>query len=628
MKCPPIPRHEKDRLAALDSYNLAGEGTVAGLTPLVEMALRIFNVPMAAVNMIGADSVFFAASAGFGDDVDKRREVSFCAHTILQGATMVVPDATHDDRFHDNPLVSGSTNIRFYAGAPLLSVDGHAIGVLCILDTVPYDGFGAEDCVRLTDLAHMVMDRLEIRRLARVASQGGPAAPHRAVGPEQLAHLAQIDALTGLPNRRQFYRAVEAALLTGRSCGLMMMDVDGFKDINNILGPAAGDDVLKAIGQSLLAGTSGGGTVARVGGDEFAVLAVGLTAASAEPFARHLLDRISDLAPTGHEHSRIDASCGIALFPGDAQEAVELIGDADLALHAAKTRGGGSVALYSPALRSEALNRRLSSIDLNRALANGEFLLFYQPQVRLSDGAVIGAEALIRWLHPSRGLLAPAAFLPALEACTLAPQVGRWVIAEGCAQAARWRRQGAADFRVAVNLFAAQLRTGDLPGQVEEALGRHGLPPEALELEITENIVLSGHSTAVDALSRLRQMGVRIAFDDFGTGYASLSMLTRCPVTCIKIDRSFVNSMLWAPREAAVIAAILEMGRALDMDVIAEGIETEDERAYLADRHCPEGQGYLFGRPVPAMEFETRLRQSGLFVPPVTMVQRESGRPH
>lgn len=228
------------------------------------MALRIFNVPMAAVNMICADSVFFAASAGFGDDVDKRREVSFCAHTILQGATMVVPDATHDDRFHDNPLVSGTTNIRFYAGVPLLSAEGHAIGVLCILDTVPYDGFGTEDRVRLSDLAHMVMDRLEI---ALDASLGRTAVPKRVVGPEHLAHLAQIDALTGLPNRRQFYRAVEAALLCGRACGLLMVDVDGFKDINNILGTAAGDDALRAIGQLLVAEASGGTAVARVGGD-------------------------------------------------------------------------------------------------------------------------------------------------------------------------------------------------------------------------------------------------------------------------------------------------------------------------------------------------------------------------
>ncbi len=615
MKCPPIPPHEKDRLAALDSYVLAGEGSVADLTPLVEMALRIFNVPMAAVNMIGTDSVFFAASAGFGDDVDKRREVSFCAHTILQGATMVVPDATHDERFHDNPLVSGATNIRFYAGAPLLSADGHAIGVLCILDTVPYDGFGAEDRVRLSDLAHMVMDRLEIRRLAMAASAGRTAVPKRVVGPEHLAHLAQIDALTGLPNRRQFYRAVEAALLTGRACGLLMVDVDGFKDINNILGPAAGDDVLRAIGQLLVAEASSGTAVARIGGDEFAMRVCGLTAEAAKPFARQLLAKISELAPMGHEDMRISASCGIALFPRDAQEPVELIGDADLALHAAKAQATANVALYSPALRTDALDRRLSSIDLHRAVANGEFVLFYQPQVRLSDGALVGAEALIRWMHPSRGLLSPAAFLPALEGSALAPQVGRWVIEGGCAQAARWRQQGAADFRMAVNLFASQFRTGDLPREVEESLARHRLPPEALELEITENIVLSDHSTSIDALTRLRQMGVHIAFDDFGTGYASLSLLTRFPVSCIKLDRSFVQAMLQAPREAAVIAAILEMGRALDMDVIAEGIETEAQRAYLAARHCPEGQGYLFGRPMPAEEFEARLGQATAFVP-------------
>lgn len=627
MRCPPVPSQEKDRLAALDSYCLSGQGPHADLAPLVEMALRIFNVPMAAVNMIGSDSVFFAASAGFGDDVDNRREVSFCAHTILQGATMIVPDAAHDERFHNNPLVSGATNVRFYAGVPLLSADGHAIGALCILDTMPYDGFSAEDCVRLSNLAHMVMDRLEIRRIAIAASAGGNAAPIRAVEPERLAHLAQIDALTGLPNRRQFYRAVEAALLTERACGLLMMDVDGFKDINNILGPAAGDDVLRAIGQMLSTEAPNGAAVARVGGDEFAVLVGGLAAEAAEPFARALLGKISGLAPLGRDDIQISASCGISLSPRDTLEPVELIGNADLALHAAKTRGVANVGLYSPALRNDARDRRLSGIDLQRAVSNGEFVLFYQPQVRLSDGRLVGAEALIRWLHPSRGLLSPAAFLPALEAGAMAPQVGHWVIEEGCAQAARWRRQGAADFRIAVNLFASQFRTGDLICQVEQALSRHGLPPEALELEVTENIVLWEDSTAIDALTRLRQMGVGVAFDDFGTGYASLSMLTRCPVSCIKIDRSFVQAMLGSPREAAVIGAILEMGRALEMDVIAEGIENEFERAYLAERNCPHGQGYLFGRPMPAHEFGALIADLVLPVPSIRSGKQGTLRP-
>ncbi len=610
MKCPPVPPYEKERLAALDSYRLSGELPVADLSPLVEMALHVFKVPMAAVNMIGSDHVFFAASAGFGA-VDKRREVSFCAHTILQGKVMVVPDAEQDERFHDNPLVTGAAGIRFYAGAPLLSGDGHAIGALCILDTFPRVGFASEERERLSQLAHVVMDRLEIRRIGDLASRRINEIHVRAVDPEQLSLLASTDALTGLANRRQFYRAVEATLLCGHPCAVLMLDIDGFKDVNNILGPAAADDVLKAIAGLLSAETTAGATVARVGGDEFAVVLGGLSEAMAESFARLLLSKITSLHPLVGEDVTISASCGIAFSPHDTKAAAELIGDADLALHAAKISRSASIALYSPALRNEALDRRLSSLDLHRAVSNGELRLFYQPQVRLDDGALVGAEALIRWLHPSRGLLPPAVFLPSLDAGPLASVVGRWVIEEGCAQAARWRRSGAGGFRMAVNLFASQVRSGDLPKQVEDALDRHSLPPEALELEITENIVLSNDAIALDALTELRAMGVGIAFDDFGTGFASLSLLTRYPVNCIKIDRSFVQAMLRSPREAAVVSSILQMGRALEIDVIAEGIETEEERSYLADRACPEGQGYLFGRPMPAQEFEALLLNPG-----------------
>ncbi|MBA4788166.1 MAG: sensor domain-containing phosphodiesterase [Rhizobiales bacterium] len=606
MKCPAVPPHEKERLAALDSYCLADEAPITDLSPLVEIALHVFKVPMAAVNMIGSDHVFFAASAGFGE-VDKRREVSFCAHTILQGKVMVVPDAERDTRFHDNPLVTATGGIRFYAGAPLLSGEGHAIGALCILDTRPRTGFASEECERLSQLAHIVMDRLEIRRIGEVSSKNGKDIYVRAIDPEKLSFLASIDALTGLANRRQFYRAVEATLLCGHKCALLMLDIDGFKDINNILGPEAADDVLRAIAGLLSAETMDGATVARVGGDEFAVLVEGLSEEMAEPFARQLLAKMASLRPLAGEDVSISASCGIAFSPHDAKEAVELISDADLALHAAKINRSASITLYSPSFRNEALDRRLSTMDLHRAVANGEFRLFYQPQVRLDTGALIGAEALIRWLHPTRGLLAPAAFLPSLEAGPLASVVGHWVIDEGCAQAARWRRRGAVDFRMAVNLFGAQFRAGGLAKQVEDALDRHSLPPEALELEITENIVLSNDAAALEALMQLRQMGVGIAFDDFGTGFASLSLLTRYPVSCIKIDRSFVQAMLRSSREAAVVSSILQMGTALEMGVIAEGIETEDERSYLAHRSCPEGQGYLFGKPVPAQEFEDLL---------------------
>jgi EAL domain-containing protein (putative c-di-GMP-specific phosphodiesterase class I) len=312
----------------------------------------------------------------------------------------------------------------------------------------------------------------------------------------------------------------------------------------------------------------------------------------------------------GHE-VRVTAGCGIAVAPLHGQEAVELIGNADLALSKAKSIGRGNSFVFVTALRKEAMTRRLFNMELHRALSDDEFVLVYQPQIRLADGALIGAEALIRWLHPKHGLLAPAAFLPALEGGSLAAAVGSWILDEACAQAALWRRSGAPDFRIGVNLFGAQFRTNDLASEVFSTLERHGLPPEALELEVTENIGLDHN--VLETLQRLRDCGVGIAFDDFGTGYASLSLLKRYPLSRIKIDRCFVQSMLESERDASVIRAILYMARSFDLETTAEGVETEEQRESLRRLGCEEGQGFLFSRPLPAPQFADTF---GIGMPP------------
>jgi len=286
---------------------------------------------------------------------------------------------------------------------------------------------------------------------------------------------------------------------------------------------------------------------------------------------------------------------------------LELVSDADLALYKAKSIGRGQVFLFARALRMEAIARRLYAMELHRAVAEGEFLLFYQPQVNLQSGEITGAEALIRWHHPKRGLLSPIAFLPALEGGTLAATVGSWVLDEACGQLAYWRRNGAPQIRMGVNLFGAQFRVGNLANEVIETLGRHGLPAEALELEITENIALNNDDVVLETLHRLRNFGVGIAFDDFGTGYASLSLLKSYPLTRIKIDRSFVIGMQEHKQDASVIRATLDMAKNFDLEAIAEGIETESQRNYLQQRKCEEGQGYLFGKPMPALQFSRLL---------------------
>lgn len=722
MKCPAIFPNEYERLMALSSYGLDDEQMLKSLDPVVHIASRMFDMPVAAVNMIGNDHVFFAASVGVGE-VDMRRDVSFCAHAITQNNVMVVPDATLDERFHDNPLVTGDANLRFYAGVPLFSPNGLALGALCVIDDRPHADFSQEDRQRLLELAKMASDRLELRRIevatertrppfeeyagssstpviwfdeylqiiewnhAAAASHGYALHDKKAlqfdlllpkleratfrelieqaieVGSldqidipieanglrkdgsefrfgfalfgwrdaghmrfeailkdltsqqreeEELRQQANIDGLTGLANRGKFYRSVEEVLLSPTPATVLMIDLDGFKDVNDTLGHTLGDAILREVANRLQQLAIGHDLVARIGGDEFAILLTGvMDTHTAMQRANAMISAIAQPIAIDGNEIRVAASCGVALAPTQAQEALELVGNADLALFKAKSSGRGRVFMFVPALRMEAIARRLYGLELHRAVDKGEFILFYQPQISMADGSITGAEALIRWHHPERGILSPAAFLPALEGGPLAATVGSWILNEACAQAAYWRRSGAPGFRIGVNLFGAQFRVGDLVTEVMETLMRHGLPAEALELEVTENIVLDNDDIVLEILQRLNKQGVGIAFDDFGTGYASLSLLKSYPLSRIKIDQSFVRGILTSKRDASVIRAIIDMAKSFDLETIAEGIETEAEYNYLRNEKCDEGQGYLFGKPMTALQFELLLGIGG-----------------
>jgi len=424
----------------------------------------------------------------------------------------------------------------------------------------------------------------------------------------RLFQLAHMDHLTGLANRALFTSSLEQMLIDEDAAIIMLVDLDGFKDVNDNLGHAGGDAVLMDVGGTLQNSVRASDVVARMGGDEFALLLPGQSdVLRVAEIADRIINAISNIVTVDGQPVNIGASMGIALYPTHGITSQELLTNANLALYQAKAEGRHCRRFFTPELRELSLAKRSYQGELGRAYAQGEFEVFYQPQVRLTDNAIVGAEALLRWRHPVQGLLEPAVFLPALESGPWAEGVGEWVILTACQQAAAWRAQGIAEFRIGVNLFSAQFRSGQLSQRVRAILVQTGLNPEALELEITENIILRQDENMLRPLRELRSDGVGIAFDDYGTGYASLSMLKHYPVTRLKVDQSFVRAMVGSPHDEAIVRAILYLGSSFKLEVIAEGVETQEQCARLKRKGCLQAQGFLFGKPMSAEEFAQRL---------------------
>ena len=426
----------------------------------------------------------------------------------------------------------------------------------------------------------------------------------RLASEEWLFRLAHLDALTELPNRMVLRSRIDEAVENDAPACILLIDLDGFKDVNDTLGHSAGDMLLKMVAKRILALVGENDTVARLGGDEFAALLPGLDdPLKVATICDALIESIAEPFTVDGQLVVIGASIGIALCPAHGRKAEDLLANADLALYQAKAEGRHCRRFFIPALRHAALNRRTYEIELRKAVLEQQFELHFQPLVRMADGTLIGAEALLRWRHPQRGLMSPNTFFPVLETSLLAAAIGDWALETACAQAARWRRMTMPDFRISVNLFGMQFKTGDIESMVRRTLDRHQLPPEALELEITENIILRHDEAMTRPLHNLHRCGVGIAFDDYGTGYASLSLLKRFPLSRLKIDRSFVRDSCTDPEDAAIVQAILYLGQSFGLGVIAEGVETPEQQAFLLANGCSEAQGFLFGRPMAAEAF-------------------------
>lgn len=713
----PVRPDDEARIQVLDAFALMDSPAEQEYDHIVKMASRIFDVPIALISLVHKDRQFFKARVGL-DVCETDRDVSFCTFAIIQHDVFVVLDALQDERFSKNALVVGHPNIRFYAGAPLITKAGYPLGSLCLIDNKPRASFSDRDQQVLQDLAVMVLERMELRRLerggvesrlrfanitstspdaiicanannqitswnssaeaifgyraeeaigqslniimpegmraqhnaglARVASGGptriigsstnlmamrrdGSEVPielslsqwvdagepqfgaiirditHRLEAVKQLRRAAEYDHLTGLSNRSSLKSRIQEACEAQLTATILLIDLDGFKDVNDTLGHSAGDSVLQVIANRLRDRVSAEHMVARLGGDEFVVFITGAADPdNAVALGLALIAAVEEPIVFEDAPIHIGASVGVTMRAGSDGNGDQMLANADLALYQAKADGRQLIRIFTPELRQTASKKGALTSSLRQAWEKQEFEMYYQPQVRLKDGSISGAEALIRWNHPDHGVMSPAAFLSVLEGGLLAVPVGEWILRTACEQAAQWRRQGHAQFRMGVNLFAAQFRTRDFAEVVESVLTDFSLPAGALELEITENTILRNEQRIMQPLRHLRALGVGVAFDDFGTGFASLSLLKDYPVSRLKIDRSFVSGIERSKKSEVIVEAVARLAAGLELEVTAEGIETREQEHLMRHYACHEGQGYLYGRPMTAGEFAER----------------------
>ena len=426
----------------------------------------------------------------------------------------------------------------------------------------------------------------------------------------RIRYLAEYDSLTGLANRDTLHVGLSAMISSAEKSAtevaLLVLGLDAFQHINDMLGHACGDRVLQAVSERLTEASGKEGLVARLSGDEFAVaIPCAALAETVAQFAERVVRSFDRPLAAGAREHRVKISIGVAVYPEAGGTADELLSNGHLAFSRAKaTRRGGHV-MFEGTIRQELEARLTLEAEIARAVERQEFELFYQPQVRLVDGSLIGAEALIRWRHPERGLVSPGLFMPVVNSSSISERIGRWVLETACRQAREWELAGRG-VRVGINLSPSQLQSGDLAQSVADVLNATGLAPSLLELEVTEDIILHDEERVLDTFQRIQKLGVRIVFDDFGTGYASLSYLKKFPLDGLKIDRSFVMDLLSDSDDAAIVSSTVHLSRQLGLSVIAEGIESRAIADLLLGMGCEEGQGYFFGKPMPSGDFEVR----------------------
>lgn len=587
----PVVTDEMARLNALHAYDILDTVAEISFDRLARAAADLCDAPMALVSLVDEGRQWFKARVGV-EVGELPRGMAFCAHAIQADTLFVVPDATCDVRFADNPLVTGDLGLRFYAGAPLITAEGHRLGALCILDSSSrVDGLTDTQSRVLVALAAQVVSELELRRAL-----------------SDLRWSLHHDALTTLPNRLLFHArletelAISAASGGNRRIGLALLDLDHFKQVNDIYGHRAGDELLRAVAERLRGFVGPGETAARLGGDEFTIVLP--DCGGDEAVERRLADLLKLLAePFDFEGHLLDSrgSIGVACFPDQGRDAATLLKHADIAMYRAKAAGRGTTWMYRPSL-STALERRIEIIDSTRAaIRSGNIFPYYQAQYSLVTGEIVGCEALLRMRGPDGALHLPAEIDEAFDDPDLGVGLGINMMQQVVADIRRWIDSGIAIGHVAVNASAVELRRGDYAAMVLGALADAGVPPSYIQIEITESVFLGRGSTNVEtALNTLSDAGIIIALDDFGTGFASLSHLKKFPIKLIKIDRSFVSGLEFNKDDAAIVGAVIGLAHNLGMQVVAEGVETPEQARLLRSMGCTLVQGYYFHRPSTA----------------------------
>jgi diguanylate cyclase (GGDEF)-like protein len=447
---------------------------------------------------------------------------------------------------------------------------------------------------------------------------------------QQLRHLATHDALTGLPNRvlldDRLQQAMAHADRDMRSFALLVCDLDRFKLINDSLGHRAGDELLQEVARRLLTVVRTADTVARFGGDEFVLIATSIgDGEDAEALAARVMDSLHTPVRIAAIDIHTSPSIGIAMYPDDGVSMQALLAHADAAMYSAKQNGRGNFRRYAPGMDAGTEDRVQLESDLHNAVTQNQFELYYQPKVDTRTGAVRSAEALIRWVHPARGIVSPAEFIPLAEECGLIGTIGGWVIREACRQTRAWQLDGVPTLRVSVNLSASQFRDSGLVDSIRSALDDADLQARYLEVELTESAVMSDPEKSIAILEQLSAMGVLVSVDDFGTGYSSMSYLRRFPIDKLKIDRVFIDEIVSRQEDASIVRAIVSLAHSLRLKVVAEGVETPAQLDFLKTAGCDEYQGYHFSRPLPAADFERLIRESQ---PADVLTEDDASRTH